>query len=89
MAESTAKVVIPTYKQVRAARELLGWTQDDLAAKAGVARSTLQGFEQGKMKPHHSTLEKIREACALRGIVFTNGDNPTVSLQRDKATLPV
>lgn len=88
MGESREKTVIPTFQQVGAARELLSWTQERLADASGVARSTIEAFEQGKSKPQRATMLKIVDAFELRGIVFTNGDNPTVSLQRDKAKLP-
>lgn len=80
--------VVPTYKQVKAARMLLSISQEDLANASGVGRATLDRFETGKpILPN--TLAKILDALERRGIVFTNGDNPTVSLQPDRAIVPL
>jgi transcriptional regulator with XRE-family HTH domain len=40
-----------TPEQVRAARSLLHWSQNDLAEKAGVAASTVADFERGQRTP--------------------------------------
>ena len=37
-----------TPEQCRAGRALLTWTQDDLATRAEVSRSTVRGFESGQ-----------------------------------------
>ncbi len=80
--------VLPTYKQVKAARMLLGISQEDLASASGVGRATIDRFEIGKpLRPN--TLVKISDALERRGIVFTNGDNPTVSLQPNRAIIPL
>ena len=71
-----------TPEQVRAARGLLGWSQGDLEARAGVARKTLADFEGGKRKPYSRTLADIRGALESAGVVFTNGDEPGVKLRR-------
>jgi len=88
---STGKLqgrVVPTYKQVKAARMLLSMSQEDLAKASGVGRATIDRFESGKpILP--DTLAKISDALDRRGIVFTNGDNPTVSLQPGRAIIPL
>ncbi len=40
----------------RAARALLGWSQNDLASRAGVSRSTIADFERGSRKPISGTM---------------------------------
>lgn len=80
--------VLPTHLQVRAARQLLEWKQEDLATAAGVGRATVERFEKGGWAIQVATLIKIAEACERRGIVFTNGNNPTVSLQPGRAIIP-
>lgn len=80
--------VLPSHLQVRAARQLLEWTQEDLATAAGIGRATIERFEKGGWAIQQATLVKIADACARHGIVFTNGNNPTVSLQPGRATLP-
>lgn len=58
-------------EQVRAARSLLSWSQQDLAAKAGVAISTLADFERGQRSPVPNNALAIRKALEVAGIVFT------------------
>ena len=58
-------------KQCRMARAALGWSLDDLAAKAGVARRSLAGFESGKpVRPE--TVEALRSALVTGGAVFVD-----------------
>ena len=40
-----------TPEQVKAARQLLGWSQSDLAGHVGVSTKTVWVFEAGKPKP--------------------------------------
>lgn len=80
--------------QILAARDLLGITQSELAAAAGVSDKTIQNFEAGKSDPYPATLEKIRAELERRGIEFTNGNHPPssghgfgVRLNLDKAAV--
>ena len=57
-----ASETIPRPEQVRAARSLLGWSQQDLAAKAGVAISTIADFERGQRSPIPNNALAIRQA---------------------------
>ena len=59
-----------TRQQVRAARQLLGWSQNDLANEAGVLLSAIKAFERGAMDPRASMLEKIEEALIRGGVIF-------------------
>ena len=60
--------------QIRAARALLGWSQDKLAGTAGVGLATLQRIEQneGVVKGNFSTVLKIQNALEQAGIHFTD-----------------
>jgi transcriptional regulator with XRE-family HTH domain len=62
--------------QIRAARALLGWSQDKLARKAGVGLTTLQRIEQneGIVKGNFSTILKIQKALEHAGIHFTDDE---------------
>jgi DNA-binding XRE family transcriptional regulator len=59
-----------TRQQVRAARQLLGWSQNDLANETGVLLSAIKTFERGAMDPRASMLEKIEDALIRGGVVF-------------------
>jgi transcriptional regulator with XRE-family HTH domain len=63
-------------KQVAAARELSGITQDELARALGLDGNTISRFESGLSEPHRSNLAKIQAELERRGIEFTNGDSP-------------
>ena len=60
--------------QCRAARALLGWNQDKLAAKVGVAVKTIRSFESGRRKPLGITRAAIRQALEQAGIEFLSDD---------------
>lgn len=50
-------------RAIREAREAFGWTQEDLAAEAGVSRPTINRYEQGKVKyPNPEQSRKIFDA---------------------------
>lgn len=58
--------------QCRAARGLLGWSQDELTVAVGssVSKRTIVRFERGETNPHPRTLEAIRFALEAAGIDF-------------------
>ncbi len=60
-----------TPEDVRAARALLQWSQDDLAKAATVGVSTIADFEKAARKPIASNLDAIRRALESVGIIFT------------------
>ena len=72
--------------QCRAARALLGWSQDELAAASSVATATIATFETGKRLPYERTLEDIHAALAQAGVIFidSNGEGPGVRLTKAK-----
>jgi transcriptional regulator with XRE-family HTH domain len=59
--------------QIRAARAILGWSQDQLARKAGIGLATIRRIEQaeGLVKGNFSTIMKIQRALEQAGIHFT------------------
>lgn len=63
-----------TPSQCRAARALLGWSQENLAQKAGCSRVRIAEFEQNKARPYESTLEKISSAFEVGGVLFVDPD---------------
>jgi transcriptional regulator with XRE-family HTH domain len=62
-----------TPRQVRAARALLTWSQQDLAKRAGIAVSTVADFERGQRTPVPNNAEAIRVALEKAGIRFPPG----------------
>ena len=70
-----------TPAQCRAARGLLDWTQDELAAKAAVSVVTIRNFEKGRSSPQRATLEVVRRALEAAGVELTNGGQPGVRLK--------
>ncbi|TLX70051.1 helix-turn-helix transcriptional regulator [Pseudomonas nicosulfuronedens] len=57
-------------QQVRAARALLAWSQQELAKNAGVATSTVADFERGHRTPMANNAAAIRNALERAGISF-------------------
>src|SRR4051794_22983196 len=68
----------------RAARSLLGWTQDDLARAADVSPSTIYKFEAQGVAPHKATVAVLKLAFEVAGVRFLpdEGDGPGLRLVR-------
>ena len=58
-------------EQVRAARNWLGWTQQELAARAQVGLSTVKSFESGERQPIPNNVTAIRAALETAGMKIT------------------
>jgi transcriptional regulator with XRE-family HTH domain len=52
------------------ARAALGWTLDDLAARAGVSRRAILRYEQGESTMRPRNLQTLRKALEEGGIRF-------------------
>jgi predicted transcriptional regulator len=59
-----------TPRQIRAARALLGWSQQQLADKAIVSLNALTRLEKGKVDSRVSTVAAIEKALTKSGIEF-------------------
>lgn len=59
-----------TAAQCRAARALLDWSQQHLAAAAQVGVVTVRQFEGGGAQPRRATLDVICRALELAGVEF-------------------
>jgi transcriptional regulator with XRE-family HTH domain len=72
--------------QCRAARALLGWSQDQLEAASKVAKKTIADFERGARSPYPRTLADLRRALEVAGIEFIaeNGGGAGVRLRHGK-----
>lgn len=64
-----------TARQTRAARALLGWTQETLAEKALVSLTALKRLESpSDLKVFESTYDQVRRTLEGNGIVFLTSD---------------
>ena len=72
--------------QIRAARALLGWRQEDLADAAKVGLATLARIEQGQgmVQGNFSTVMKIQQALEKEGISFTENEEGGIGLWLEK-----
>lgn len=62
-----------TIEQIKAARALLDWTQDDLAKAANLSKPMINTLERRIANPKLETLDAIRTACERAGVEFTQG----------------
>lgn len=73
---------LKTRAQLRAARALLDWTQQDLAEHSGVSAGSIKRLEtgEGALAIRLDTLEKLQTALEAAGVVFipANGGGPGV-----------
>lgn len=73
-----------TPEQCRAARGLLDWTQQDLAANAKISNQTVRNFEHRSSELRDSTAQLLRMLFEANGVVFIdeNGGGPGVRLEK-------
>jgi DNA-binding transcriptional regulator YiaG len=60
-----------TGQQIKAARELLGWTPYRLAPRAGIGHTLLRQFEAGARVPDEASAGRLRAALEEAGVIFT------------------
>jgi len=62
--------------QIRAARALLGWRQEDLSTASGVGTATIYRIEKSdeSITGYASTLARIQAALEKAGIEFIDND---------------
>jgi len=58
--------------QIKAGRTVLGWSQTELAKRAGIARPTVARIESFTMQPKLDTAERIKDALRKSGIEFSD-----------------
>ena len=75
-----------SIRQVKAARALLGWSQEELAGAAGISVPTIKRLEaqDGPLGGRLGTGSKIRTALEAAGVEFIdeNGGGPGVRLRK-------
>ncbi len=52
-------------ERLKAARDLRGWSQSDLASRAGMPPSSIAHFETGSRKPSFDTLRRLANALEV------------------------
>ena len=62
--------IIINYKQCKAARALLDWSQEDLSQRAEVAKATIGDFERGARNLRIETMQKVVGVFEENGIRF-------------------
>jgi transcriptional regulator with XRE-family HTH domain len=79
-----------TVSQLRAARAMVGWSQDQLADRSGVSKPTIARLElapqDSAIGGYASTSEKLVSALEAAGVIFIaeNGDGPGVRLRKGR-----
>jgi len=72
-------------KQIKAARALLGWSQEELAKCSDLSKPTIARLEKSiSLEKHpYKTISSIFSAFTLHGIIFINQDDVTgVSIKK-------
>ena len=63
-----------TTAQIRGARGILNWSQQDLAQRTGISATSIGAIENGQTTPRESTLQTIRKTLENAGIEFIGLD---------------
>ena len=73
-----------TPEQVKAARELLGWSQMDVANRVGLTEWVIGFFERGERLIRARYLRRMRSIFEAAGVIFVeeNGEGPGVRLRK-------
>jgi transcriptional regulator with XRE-family HTH domain len=72
--------------QMKAARKLLGWSQDGLAGECGVSSATISKYETQGETTGTLDLTVARRMLSDAGIEFRDREEPTVRLRIVRAT---
>lgn len=70
-----------TVEQIKGARGLLSWSQQDLSDKSGVSKPTINNIERFMLVPRVKTIEKIEQAFTDAEIEFIAGPGVRFSAQ--------
>ena len=76
-----------TVKQIKAARALLEWKQEDLARVSGISLAAINKLERGLVSPRQHTMATLQQSFEQAGVEFTEG--PGVRLTSDLFRLQV
>jgi transcriptional regulator with XRE-family HTH domain len=62
-----------SIQQIKAARALLEWRQEDLAKKSGLSLAAINKLERGLVSPRQFTLNILQQTFEQEGVEFTDG----------------
>jgi transcriptional regulator with XRE-family HTH domain len=65
----------------RAARALVGWSQEELARRSGLSSQTVIDFELQRRVVAPESIAKMQRALEKAGVELTNGKRPGVRLK--------
>jgi ribosome-binding protein aMBF1 (putative translation factor) len=73
-----------TPQQMKAPRELLGWSQMDVANRVGLTEWVIGFFERGERLIRARYLQRMRSIFEAAGVIFVeeNGEGPGVRLRK-------
>ncbi|MGE7418162.1 helix-turn-helix domain-containing protein [Methylobacterium tarhaniae] len=74
-----------TAAQLRRARDLLGWSEDELALRANVDAESIRQFEAGRYPASPQQRGAIRGALVAAGVELTDGAYPDARLRPEDA----
>ncbi len=72
--KNTVKTMTITTAQIRGARGILNWSQQDLSDRTDISTTSIGSIEKGTTKPRTSTLKVIQSAFEKNGIEFIEPD---------------
>ena len=81
-------MIIISTSQLRAARGLLGWSQEKLAEKAHIPLVSLLDYETGARKMPDTTSANLKHALERSGVIFAD-DESGVSLLPPPKVVPL
>lgn len=70
-----------TVQQIKAARALLDWTQEDLSNKSGMSLAAVNKLEREIVSPRQFTLDTLQQTFEREGVEFVEG--PGVRMTSD------
>ena len=86
LGDDCISILLVSIGPLKAARALLGWSQEELATASDVSLPTIKRLEaaEGWLAGRQTTSHKIRAALELAGIEFLNenGGGPGVRLRK-------
>jgi transcriptional regulator with XRE-family HTH domain len=76
-------LIVLTGKHIRAARGLLGWSQQELSKRAKVGIASVRRMEdcEGPVAARTDTLLSVAGAIQKGGVEFLNDDRPGVRMK--------